>query len=197
MNFEELLKYLHLESPEEMTYFENIADLFEADENIPSEALYQLFSEADMDTVAGLISDYFEEMTDHFPEDELELFTLINGIKMALTGMARHIDEENDMVIFSEEFDRFHTWYSIDSEVSCTPENDDEAVKMPLRDALAVYRLERFGEEKYSYDFSECLDFEMDEYTMTFVELFENDSEEYDDYDGYDSREEDGGYADE
>ena len=43
MNFETLLEFLELESADEFEYFENLADLVEADAEILPEAVYQLF----------------------------------------------------------------------------------------------------------------------------------------------------------
>ena len=43
MNFDKLLEYLGITEPGEFEYFENMADLVEAEAEIPSEAVFPLF----------------------------------------------------------------------------------------------------------------------------------------------------------
>ena len=52
---------------------------------------------------------------------------------------------------------------------------------LPLRDALTLLRLEKLGEEEYSYDFSECLDYELEDYIMSFADLARAEAEEEED----------------
>ncbi len=52
---------------------------------------------------------------------------------------------------------------------------------LPLRDALTLVRLEKLGEEEYSYDFTESLDYELEDYIMSFADLARVDEEEEED----------------
>lgn len=117
MNFETLLEFLELESADEFEYFENLADLVEADAEILPEAVYQLFEGVDMEILGELLENYFEEMLKTVPEDSVELYTLLDSVKMALIGMSRNIEEEQDLVLLADEFCRFRNWYSLDSAV--------------------------------------------------------------------------------
>lgn len=196
MDLKELLEYLDIDSPEDLEYFENMADLMESDEEFPVETLKELFSDADMEQVSGIISEYFEDILEHVPDEAAEIYSLLNTVRLSLAGMAKNIDDDDEMFTFAEEFERVHQWYAMDSVVKCTRiegEGADltEPVEMPLRDALSMYRMEKLGEEEYEYDFEDCLDFEMDEYVMSFSELMdEEDMAETDqDYeDSYDDR---------
>ena len=180
MDLKELLEYLDIDSPEDLEYFENMADLMESEEEIPVETLKDLFSDADMEQVSAIITEYFDDVLEHVPDRETEIYSLLNTVRLSLAGMAKNIDDDDELFSFAEEFERVHQWYALDSVVKCakTEEGglDDGAVsEMTLRDALATYRMEKLGEEENEYDFEECLDFEMDEYTMTFAELMEDE----------------------
>ena len=180
MDLKELLEYLDIDSPEDLEYFENMADLMESDEEIPVETLKDLFSDADMEQVSAIITEYFDDVLEHVPDRETEIYSLLNTVRLSLAGMAKNIDEDDELFSFAEEFERVHQWYALDSAVKCAKVEeggiDGGAVsEMTLRDALATYRMEKLGEEENEYDFEECLDFEMDEYTMTFAELMEDE----------------------
>lgn len=182
MDLKELLEYLDIDSPEDLEYFENMADLMESDDEIPVETLKELFSDADMEQVSAIITEYFDDVLEHLSDKESEVWSLLNTVRLSLAGMAKNIDDDDEMLSFAEEFERVHQWYSLDSVVKCAKIKEGgleggEIIEMPLRDALATYRMEKLGEEEYEYDFEECLDFEMDEHTMTFAELMESELE--------------------
>ena len=173
MNFEQLLEYLELESADEFEYFENLADLIEADAEIDAEAVYPIFEAADRSLLGEMFQNYFDEMLGALPEDGVEMYTLLDSVKMALIGLSRNIEEERDLVLLSDEFCRFRNWYSLDS-VVLVQELGEEIRRekgMPLRDALTLSRMEKLGGEKYEYNFDEAMDFEMDQYTMSFADL--------------------------
>lgn len=181
MNLKKLLEYLEIESPEEFEYFENLADLVEADAEMLPETIYQLFEQVDMELLGELMSNYFEEMMKAIPEDAAPLYTLLDSVKMALVGISRNIEEENDLVLLSDEFSRFRNWYSLDSTVWVQEigESSRREKGMPLRDALTLARIEMLGGEKYEYIFDEVLGYEIDQYTMSFADLMnENEPED-------------------
>lgn len=183
MNLNELLKLLDLDEATEFEYFENLSDLVESEEDIELEALCQLFKDVNMSTMADLLDTYFEEVLNAVPEDAAELYTLLDSIKMALIGMAKNVSEDADVVRFADEFHRFRTWYSVESAVwirEIGSSGGDRCIN--LRDALTLARVEELGGEAYEYTFDEALDFELDQYTMSFAdlvrdELYEESSE--------------------
>lgn len=177
MNYETLLEYLELEDASEFEFFENLADLTEADMEIAPEAIFKLFDGADKETLGKLFETYFEDLLKSVPEEEAELYTRLDSVKMALMGMCRNLEEENDLVLLADEFCRFRNWYSIES-VVWVQTLEDDAVKeaeMPLRDALSLVRMERLGGETYEYDFEGALEFEIDQYTMSFADLLQEE----------------------
>lgn len=172
MNFEKLLEYLDIEEPGEFEYFENLADLVEAEMEIPPEAVFPLFKGAKKEGLEELFSNYFNEILNVVPEDAAALYTLLDSVRLSFIGMLRGLEEERDVTVLAEEFCRFRNWYSLDSSVWVRESGGSGGEKfMPLRDALTLSRLERLGGEKYEYVFDDVMTFEMSEYVMSFAEL--------------------------
>lgn len=171
MNFEELLEYLDLDEAAEFEYFEAMADLLECEDYIDSDAMYKLFEGADKETTAGLLDDYFEDIMEGLPENSGEIYSLLEQIKMTLMGMLKSIEDENDIRRFSDEFYKFQTWYSHESEVELSPEGAGADMYCNVRDAITASRMEKLGGDKYRYDFENALTYELDSYTMSFADL--------------------------
>ena len=173
MDFYELLEYLDLEDAGQFEYFEAMADLIESEEYIEQEAMYQLFEGADNTMIEELLQDYFEDILDGLPENSGEIFSLLHQIKLTLIGMISHAEDDSDMRRFTDEFYRFQTWYSHESEVELQPEAGGAPIYSNVRDAITAARLENLGGDKYRYDFENALDYQLDSYTMSFAELME------------------------
>ena len=181
MTINDLLEMLDLEDGSQFEYFENMSDLVETEEEIDADVIYQLFKEADMETVAELLNTYFDEILEAVPEDSAEVYTLLDSAKMSMAGMAKNISEETDIVRFAEQFADFRTWYSVESQVYvCEIGNYENEKCVCMRDALTLARVENLGGEKYEYTFDEAFDFEMDEYSMSFADLVREEQQEYD-----------------
>lgn len=177
MDYYELLEYLDLEEAGQFEYFEAMADLIESEEYIDQEAMYMLFDGADNTMIEELLQDYFEDVLDGLPENSGEIFSLLHQIKLSLIGMISHAEDDSDMRRFTDEFYRFQTWYSHESEVELQPENGGAALYTNVRDAITASRMEKLGGEKYSYDFENSLDYQLDSYTMSFSELMEAEND--------------------
>ncbi|MDD5987457.1 MAG: hypothetical protein PUC26_06540 [Eubacteriales bacterium] len=174
MEYEHLLDILGIHGPEEFEYFENFADLVETDEEVSEEALFQLFSETDVDTVAELIGNYFEDMTDVVPDGETDVYTLMENIRMSLTGLLRGARDDEGFMRFAEELARFIRWYAQDSYVECTNLDDPKDHKvLTVRDAFTQERIAHLEKENYKYDFSDALDYALDDYGMRFADMID------------------------
>ena len=181
MTLDKLLEMLELDEASQFEYFENFADLTETDEELEPEVLYQLFKDVDMDTLADIIGNYFDELLESVPEDAMEVYTLIDSVKMSLMGMAKNISEDTDTVRFADQYADFHRWFSIESQVYvCEIGNYDNEKCVTMRDALILSRVENLGGEKYEYTFDEAMDLEIDEYAMSFADLAREEQPVYD-----------------
>lgn len=192
MDYERLLEKLGIDSGEEFEYFENFSDLVESDEHIGDEALCRLFRESDRGTVAEIMENYFNELMDSIPDDSTDIYTLMETIRMALIGLIESGDEDTVLVHFCQELDSFIDWYCRESQVECRNMESGVRETVSLRDALVLARLEKLQGDRYMYDFSGCLDYELEEYVLTFADLARAEradssddmfEESYDDYD--------------
>lgn len=176
----ELTELLELDAPEDFQYFENLADLIECDEEIPYELIYQLIKDVDFKKLSELLKQYFEEILENVPDSGTEIYTLLDTIGMSLTGMSAHMEEENDVVLFCEELDRFRRWYTKDSEVYMECEDDGKSSHVTLAEAITNARIEKLEGSSYAYDFEKCLDYDIKEYIVSFKDMMDlaNDEED-------------------
>ncbi len=174
MNKRELYALLDIESPEEFEYFENLADYLECEEELDYTDVAELFNGVNKDVLAQLCDNYFEEISGFVPGSQTEVFTIFENIRRALVGMCRNCsDDENLEAKLVEELERFRRWYSIDSEAYCTNLGTMEETRMPLRDAIVTSRVEGIdgNTNKYEYDFSECMNYPLDEYIVSLGDM--------------------------
>ncbi len=190
MDYEKLLKMLDISEAEEFQYFENFADLVEASEEVQDEALYKLFAEVNTGEVAEIIENYFDDITNALPDESTDIYTLIETIKLALVGLLHAVEnDETALVHFCDELNDFKTWYSNDSKVECKDIEGGKKEILCLRDALSLCRIERLEGDKYGYDFEHCLDYQINEYIMSYADMangFDDEDNEFDDSDAMD-----------
>jgi hypothetical protein len=185
MNYDELLELLDIENPDEFQYFEHLADLMECDQHVSYDALFELISQVDKPTLSELIENYFEEIADALPDEGTEAYTLLKSVALSLRGMLKPIEEEDDeyankqLVTFVEELERFRNWYTIDSTVQCTRKKDGITKEATFLEALVLARVEKLNDEAYSYGFDDGLDYQLDEYVISFGDVIEDDEEGY------------------
>ncbi len=183
MRIEEVLELLEIDSPDEFEYFEHLAELIECDEEISYDAFYAVLNEVDPAVLSDLLDNYFEDLMQGIPDESTDFFTLMTTIHQALVGLCRTIDLNEQRRYFVDELFRFRNWYTFDSVVHYGDSSDGPAGHIPVVEALAMYRLEKLGEKKYEYDFSDCMDYNLDEYTMTFSPSMNGEEPEEDEED--------------
>lgn len=168
---DQLYVLLDIDEPADFQYFENLATLFECEEELEEQVLAQLLEGVDKKVLAELIYNYFEDVTDFLPGDAAETYGILERIKLALMGLARNCDEDELLAQLTEEIERFRMWYSLSSRVYCTSVQTGEEQILPVRDALILARTENLTKEKFEYDYSECMDYPLDEYIMNLGDL--------------------------
>ncbi|MDR0852241.1 MAG: hypothetical protein LBN36_07080 [Clostridiales Family XIII bacterium] len=166
MDFDELLELLEIDSPKDLSFFEQFAELAECESEIPLSAIELLFAETDQDGFAELTEAYFEDTLKSVPDDQTEFYTLFMSIGKALHGLASAADTLRNRQDFAEEFFRFRNWYVLESEVVCTSEENGTETVFPVMQALALARAEILTGEELRYDFSDALDYNLDGYIM-------------------------------
>jgi len=173
MDREQLFALLDIDSGADFQYFENFADLAECGEDIESDIIYEMLEDVDLRTFAELCESFFYETLESVPGDQIDLYNLIENIKRALIGLteAARRDEENALLQLADELNRFRIWYSVETFAQCKDLSNDKSVFLSIRDALVNARLEKLGTDEYAYDFSEGLEYELEEYIMMYADL--------------------------
>lgn len=183
MEIEDLLDFLQIESPSEFAYFEHLADLVECDETVSYDAFYTVLSQISSNVLVDITDNYFEDIQLGLPDDSVDLFTLLDTIKQALLGLAQNIDDVESRVLYVDELYKFRNWYTFEGIVHCHRLNDNHLMDVTISEALSISRLEKLSQEEYAYDFSDCLAYDLDEYTLSFAA--DVDAKVQDDYDEY------------
>ena len=163
MNLTELLELIEIDEPADFEYVESFAEIVENDDEIPEEVLCELFRETDPETVSELIDSYFTEIEEILENGDI--CELLETIKYSLMALIEDGDEQS-IYRFGEELARFQIWYSFESQVIARELGEDQERVLCLRDAVTQKRLEKFEGEGYEYDFSECLDYEIEEFIL-------------------------------
>lgn len=182
MNYSELIDYLEIENGSEIQYFEEMADLIESDEHIEHDALLRIFGEIESLTAASLLDEYFNDITRGIPEDYSEMYSLLDQIRLELTGLVRSIssDDPDSVLAFTDRFYRFRNWYVYDTEVSVLDRNEggSREYEQSVRDAIATARAAKLSGDEFAFDFSSALDYDIDFYAMSFSDLIESTDSE-------------------
>lgn len=173
MDRDELFEMLDIESGADFQYFENFADLAECDEDIESDVLYDMLEDVDLKTFAEICESFFYETLESVPGDQIDLYNLLENIKRALIGLseAARKDEDNALLQLADELNKFRIWYSADLHAECKNVLTEKVTYVPVRDALANARLEKLNGDEYAYDFTAALEYELEEFIMTYADL--------------------------
>lgn len=173
MTLEELYNILDLETGEDFQYFENLSDLIESNEDIESDLIYKLLNDVDIKTFAELTESYFYDVTESVPGDQIDVYNLIDNVKRVFVGLCEASKNEEDKALLSlaDEIDKFRKWYHDTEKVEVRNLSKGDTRYMSVCDALTNSRLEKLESEEYSYDFNDALDYEIEEYIMTFADL--------------------------
>lgn len=182
MDFDELLALLDIETPSGLVYFEQFAELMETPQDIPFETLAALVEEMEPEILSELVEGYFEDILKFLPDGEDELYTLLLNISTTLKTLASG-NEEDGGPAFTEELYKFRTWYLFDSRVLCTDQAAGTEREVALMEALTEYRAQNFTDDDLAFDFSEALDYPLDEYIVSLDALYDDDYDDRDDYD--------------
>lgn len=170
MDLNELLEYLDMDSPEDFSYFEHLADLIELEQTVDYDAFFQLLSQVSAATMQELLRNYFADITAHLPDSTVDIHTLMAQLRQCLCGLARQMDGGEGRRAFIEELYRFRNWYALEGEVAVKHMDSGRRMRVSVSEALALSRLEALGGDAYDYDFGDCLDYPLEEYSMSINE---------------------------
>ena len=190
MDLDELLVFLDIDSPSELVYFEQFAELMEIQQDVPFETLCMLVEGMDPEALSELVEGYFDDIMKFVPDSEDDLYTLMQNIGTTLTSLADG-GEDDSANIFAEEFYKFRSWYLFDSAVLMKELSEDTESEISLMEALTACRVQNFTDDDYTFDFSGALDYQLDEYIVSLSTITEDSYDDGDGFDDYDDEEED------
>jgi hypothetical protein len=169
---------LEIDSPDEFGYFENFAALMECDEEIPYDLIYKILSAVEPEILVDLTDNYFDDVMQSMPEDAIDIYTLMGTLRQALVGLAKNSATREERIAYVDEFFKFRSWYFFDSVVHLRRIRDNAKRDVTVCEALSLYRLEKLNEDQYRYDFSDSLDYEIDEYSISIDARLDEEYEE-------------------
>ena len=187
MDLNELLSLLDAETPSEIVYFEQFADLMEEPQDIPYETIVSLTEAMEPAVVSELVGGYFEDILSIVPDGEEDLYTLLSNIGTTMQSLPVGADDDSAH-LFAEELYKFRSWYLFDHCVACTNLLDATKQEITLFEALTSYRAQSFTDDEYEFDFSGALDYPLDEYVVSLGSIIDDDfddDDDDDDNDGY------------
>ena len=179
MNKEELFEILDIEVPEDFAYFEQFADLIECEEEIPEELIFAAISGMSGETAAELIDNYFEDLTGAIPDDADDLVSLTESIKQNMMLCTGNLEDSNIKAELASQIASFRAWFHKDGsakygELPCS-----------VFYAITEHRSEKLGAEKNKCDFTNALDYDLDNISLNLgaysgVDILEDESDETD-----------------
>ena len=158
-----LYEKLDIESPEEFKYIDNINALFEEDDYIETNLIEDLLSEVDLDDLHELVSDYFEEYMKDIPDEESDLYIVVDAISRVMKGYVQNMPAEESALPLANERQKFRKWYVHD----CNAFDKISGDEVSLRDARYNVLAGKFISEVHNYDYSTAYLYEFDGYDVS------------------------------
>jgi len=167
MNKEKLFETLGIEGGEDFEYFDNMADLLEMDEYYEEEVVYALLEDVDLTVLKGLFETYFDDLIDYLPEEDAELNSLFEMMKLAFMGLCNVGANAETFSRLSEEIVKFRDWYIFLENV------DHDGKLLSVRDAIINCRFNKLSGNEEDFDFTGAMEYDIDEYAISLEDMEE------------------------
>lgn len=179
MNKEELFEILDIDVPEDFAYFEQFADLIECEDEIPEELILSAICGMDGDSAAELIENYFEDLTGAVPDDADDLVSLIESIKQNMLLCSGNLEDKNVKAELANQIANFRAWFHEDGKAKYGD------LPCSVFYAVTEHRSEKLGEVQNKYDFTNALDYDLDNISLNLgayskVDIFDDESDKTD-----------------
>ena len=147
MTEKDLYDLLEIDSPEDVEYFEQMADLLESDEEIPAELFRHALSRIRAENAGEFAENYLKEMADAIPEgaDAEDLSEALGAIQQRLMLLAEDLDEESSREDFIAELFKLRNWLHEESGAAI------DSVPCTLLEAFTEMRAEKLGLGEHTY----------------------------------------------
>ena len=158
---------LDIDSADEFKYYENLAALLEEDEFIEANLIKDLLKDVDMEMLAEQVGSYFDAFLDHLPENETDLYIMVESIGRAFEGLIFEDMNDADIADLAEEIVKFRRWYVHDLNAFNKLSGEESNVRDARYDIAAAKLL---GEDA-DYDFRLALDYDLDGFNVRVADM--------------------------
>lgn len=158
---------LDIDSADEFKYYENLAALLEEDEFIEENLIKDLLRSVDMEMLAEQMGSYFDGFLDHLPDNETDLYILVESIGRAFDGLIFEDMSDSDIADLAAEIAKFRKWYVHDLN-AFNRLNGEESNVRDARYGIAAAKL--LGEDA-DYDFRLALDYDLDGFNVRVADM--------------------------
>ena len=166
MDKTELFKKLDIDIIEEFKYYENLAALLEEDDYIEENLIKDLIKDVDKVTLAECMDSYFDQFLEHLPDEETELYLIVDSIGREFAGLISEEMSAEDITALAEEISKFRKWYIHDLNVT----DRITGSLINVRDARYNIVAARLLGEEFNYDFSDALKYSVEGYDIRVFE---------------------------
>lgn len=169
MDKRELYEILDIDKPDDFEYYENLADLFEADDTIDNALIEELLAEVDMETFAELQDSYFDEFLKMIPDSETDFYVTVDTIKRSIAGLMNDNMDDEEIRELANAITGFRDWYVHKMLVF----DLDTGAELSVRDAVFNINGSGFTGDKCNYDFRSALDYDADSYEVKVRDIID------------------------
>lgn len=147
MTEQELYTLLEIDRPEDMEYFEQLADLLESDGEISEPLFRQVLSAIRTENAGEFAENYMGELSNAIPEhvSAEELTEALDAMEQRLLLLAQDLDEPQNREDFAAELYKLRRWLHEEGGASV------DSVPCTLLEAFTEMRAEKLGLASHSY----------------------------------------------
>ena len=147
MTKQELYDLLEIDAPEDVEYFEQLADLMEAEEEIPEDLFRDALSALRSENAGEFAEHYLEEMQGAIPDDaEAEDLTeALDAMQQRLMLLAEDLEEAQSRFEFCTELFKLRSWLHEEEGASI------DGMPATLLEAFTEMRAEKLGAVSHRY----------------------------------------------
>ena len=147
MTQRELYEFLEIDSPEDVEYFEQLADLLESDEDISEDLFRHALSAIRAENAGEFAENYMAELANAIPEETSaeDLTEALDAMEQRLLLLAEDLDEEQNRDDFITELFKLRNW--LHEEAGASLDGDP----CTLLEAFTEMRAEKLGVASHEY----------------------------------------------
>lgn len=170
MTKEELLELLDIDHGFEFTYYENLAELLETEEEIGVDAIHGVLQDVDLGVFAEIVESYFYDIMEKMPDNDVDIYNILEAVKRNFIAYA----EAGNTVSLAEQLDDFHRYYALTDNCLVEDREEGTSAMKPLRDAISDNRLAIMDNKELHFDLEKAKDFLPEEYIVGFGDLYDD-----------------------